>query len=455
MPVSVTAPNAQYRGPGGFLSTPALDNTVLSTYLSPTGIDEYLPAIPTTTANPLYAVFMGVGAESGAEPDGVCDDAPTALMTAGHLTAQFGRIIRDTPTIDRGQLAQTARGEETSLTFLARQGSQGSLYPGMVGNTNADILTNAARGSMFVVGEQLKRKYSKLLWSGSTSNNDPSKPGYLEFPGIDAQVATGQVDALTNTALTDLDSYIVDANFANVASYDIVAQMEDLEYQLYSRAIRTFSGAEFVLAMRPELWHQITALWPIQYNTQAVSNLLNSSGVSVNVDGGSLVSERDAMRQSQMLTVNGRSYRVILDDGIYMHDSTHASLGAGEFASSIYMLPLSVNGGFPVLEIQYLDFRNGDTSAFPGFAQNAESMLDASDGGRYMWAMVQSGWCFKFKARIEPRVVLRAPQLAGKIQRVKWAPMSMPQSPYPGKTYAQAGGLSVTTAPTDYAVWGS
>lgn len=455
MAVNVTSPNAQYRGPGGFLSTPGLDNTVLSTYLSPSGIDEFLPAVPKTTANPLYAVFMGVGDESGTEPDNVCDDAPTALMTAGHMTARFGRVIRDTPTIDRGQLAQTARGEETSLALLARQGSQGSLYPSGTGNLNAQILTSASRGAMFVVGEQLKRKYINLLWNGSTSNNDPSKPGYLEFAGIDSQVATGQVDALTNTALTDLDSYVVDANWANIATYDIVAQLEDLEYQLYTRAIRTFSSANWVIVMRPEMWHQLTMIWPIQYNTQAVAHLLNSTGVSLNVDGGQLVTARDAMRQSQSITINGRTYQVVLDDGIYLHDPSHVSLGAGEFASTIYMLPLTVNGSFPVLEIEYLDFRNGDTSAFPAFDANAESILDASDGGRYMWSIIQSGWCFKFKARIEPRVVLRAPQLAGKIQRVKFSPMSMPPSPMPGEVYAQAGGLSVTTTPTDYAVWGA
>ena len=447
---NTTLPDAQYRGPGGFLSTPGIENVVLSTYISPEGIDEVLPIFGTQVTNPIYPVFMGVGAESGGEPDNVCDDAPTAIMTAGHLTAAFGRVIRDTPLIDKGELTKTTRGETTSLSLLARAGSNGALYPSGVENIGAGILESAARGAMFSVGEQFKRKLGRLLWAGSVSNNDPSKPGYLEFPGIDAQVATGQVDATNNTSLADLDSYVKDAAFGALGTYDIVAHVQDLETKIYHKGLSQFSSASWVFVMRPELWDQLTAIWPIQYNTQAVVNLLNTTGVSVNVDGTQLVMARDAMRQSQQITVNGRTYPVVLDRGINMYDGTDSGVGAGEFASAIYMLPLTVNGSFPVLRLEYLDFRMGDSTPFPGFDAAADF---STDDGRYLWAAINNGWCFKFKARIEPRVVLQAPQIAGKIQRVLWAPMSMPDSPYTDEPYAQAGGLSMIDVPADYAAW--
>lgn len=452
---SATPPDAQYRGPGGFLSTPGLDRTVLSAYVTPSGLDEYLPARPSTVTNPLYAVFMGVTDESGTEPDDVCDDAPTVLMTAGHLTAQFGRIIRDSRKIDAGQLAATVRGQETDLALLARQGMGGSLKPALPGELDQAILTSAMRGAMFGVGEQFRRKYTDLLWNGDPANNDPSKPGYLEFPGLDLQITTGQVDALSGNSLSQLDSYVIDANFADIESYDIVAQMQDMEYQLWSRSTRMFNSAEHVIVMRRELWHKLTEIWPIQYNTQAVAHLLTSTGVALNVDGATLVNARDGMRQSQTLTINGRTYRVILDDGIYMHNSTHGSLGAGEFASTIYFVPLTANG-FPVTEIEYMNFAQSDYNAFSEL--NVAAEVAVTDGGRYLWALVQNGYCFKWKARIEPRIILRAPHLAGKIQRVKWAPMSMPPSGMPSvagtaEPYFSVGGTSLTTIPTDSAVW--
>lgn len=442
----MTTPNAQYRGPGGFMSTPGLDRSVLSTHVTPLGLDQYLPATPTTVTNPLFPIFTGVTDEVGNEPDDVCDAAPTALITSAYLTAQFGRIIRDTPTIDRGRLPQTIAGEPTDLALLAARGRQGSLDLDM---SPDGILTDATRGAMFALGTQFQRKLNKMYWQGNTAVNNPAKPGYLEFPGLDRQVVTGQKDALSGSAVASLDSYVKTANYAMMDDYDIVAHMQDMERVLYHRAIEMFGDATFIIAMRPEMWEELTAVWPIQYSTQSVANLLNTTGVSVNVDGNAIVSARDAMRSSMQITLNGRTYSVVLDHGIYLHDSTNSALVPGRYASTIYMLPLTAYGGFPVLRVEYLDFTKGVVN-MPGFSGREDFWTDS---GRYLWSVVQAATCFNLKARVEPRIVLQAPWLAGKIQRVAFHPLSIDRQPHPDDPYFVDGGVSIRPQTALNAIW--
>jgi len=443
----MTTPNAQYRGPGGFMSTPGLDQAVLSTHITPLGIDQWLPAVPSTLTNPLFPVFTGVTDEIGSEPPNVCDDAPTALMTSATLTAQFGRIIRDTPTIDRGRLPQTVAGEPTELSLLAARGRMGAMDIDM---SPEGILLDATRGSMFVLGTQFQRKLNKMFWQGNPSVNNPAAPGYLEFPGLDRQITTGQVDAVSGSAVAALDSYVKNANYGLLGDYDIVAHLQDLERNLFHRALEMFGDATFVIAMRPEMWEELTAVWPIQYSTQSVGNLLTTTGVSVNVDGNAVVTARDNMRSSMQITLNGRTYPVVLDHGIYLHTSTNSAIPAGRYASSIYMLPLTVYGGYNVLRIEYLDFSKGAPN-MPGLSGREDFW---TDGGRYLWSVVQDATCFHLKARVEPRIVLQAPWLAGKIQRVAFHPLSIDRQPDPDDPYFVDGGVSIRPVTTYSKVWG-
>jgi hypothetical protein len=46
--------------------------------------------------------------------------------------------------------------------------------------------------------------------------------------------------------------------------------------------------------------------------------------------------------------------------------------------------------------------------------------------GRFLWNIVQDGRCFKIQAEIEPRIILKTPQLAARIQNVKYVPVAAP-----------------------------
>ena len=122
----------------------------------------------------------------------------------------------------------------------------------------------------------------------------------------------------------------------------------------------------------------------------------------------------------------------------------------GEYASSIYFVPLTITGSFPVTYMEYLDYRMAqpDMALLPGHVPEFWS-----DDGVFMWAYEGIKYCFKLTARTEQRVVLRTPQLAGKLQHVKYTPLQHLREPYPDSPYWEDGGVSLRPDETKYAVW--
>ena len=70
-----------------------------------------------------------------------------------------------------------------------------------------------------------------------------------------------------------------------------------------------------------------------------------------------------------------------------------------------------------------------------------------------MWAYDDANFCYKLKVKTEQRVVLRTPQLAGKVQNVKYSPLQHLRSYDPDSPYFANGGVSVRGDETTYAVW--
>jgi len=130
---------------------------------------------------------------------------------------------------------------------------------------------------------------------------------------------------------------------------------------------------------------------------------------------------------------------------------TTAELSPGEFASDLYFVPL-VAKGMPSVFLEYVDF-NDPLMQMPSEIKT-HGQWWPTDGGRYLWTMEQMRYCFKIMGKLEPRLILRTPQLAGKIQNIKYSPLQVirdwnPESPY----YAGGGDSSYTTPPTYYSEW--
>jgi hypothetical protein len=284
------------------------------------------------------------------------------------------------------------------------------------------------------------------MWQGTVAAGS--------FPGLASQIATGQVDAASNTACPSLDSDIKDFNYNNVCGtgLDIVEYMSAMMYYLESLAADTgMSPVKFAIAMRPQLWFELSACWPCSYLTNRCTTAqvgYNAVVINDNVN----VSMRDEMRRRMQIPINGEWYDVIEDTGIAESNNVNnGNLEAGQFASSIFVVPLSVVGGLMTTTYrEYVDYR---------LAAPDEALLRGlqewfhTDQGSYSWAYEGIKWCYKLALKTEQRVVLRTPHLAGALQNVMYTPLQHLREPDFDSPYHVDGGVSMPTPGDRYAVW--
>ena len=436
--------------PGGLFDVPGLENEVISTHVTPMGIGSVLPAYPSDTDDPRFPFITGWQASSGAQSVYPCEDAPKTYMKGGNLTAQFGRVSFMTNTIEVDKILHRSRSSSSNLNLIGSMLGNDTLAGGAF-PTNP--LSGVVAAEMVGVGVQFERALATMAWTGALANNTAGG-GYMEFPGLDSQIVTGHVDADTNTAMPAADSVVMNFNYNYVDGtvLDIVEYLSGMEYHMTHLATRTrVAPVTWVIVMRPEMWQYLTMVWPCRYNTNRCSTSAGSNVTIMNDDAN--IRMRDAMRQGMYIDINGRRYRVIEDDGIYEQNNTNdANVPAGSFASTIYWVPLNLRGSMPATFWQYIDYTQVNMELAP-MGQGRQAMGFWSDSGRFLWTTDYVKWCLDMQAKIEPRLVLRTPHLAAKLQNVMYTPLIHNRDWNPDSPYWKDGGVSFRTPTSSYAVW--
>lgn len=430
-------------GAAGIFSTPGLERDIITAHMRPYGIGSSLPLIPSVDEDPRFGSLTGYTAVSGSEVTYACEDAPSGYVKGCNLTARFGLIRRDTQTIDIDKvMLRMNRGDFTDLVLRGQVLGLSKLEPG--GLNQGQILDVVTMSEMVNTAVQAERVLGHQIWQGVTTVVN-------EFPGLDVQIATGQKDADTGTTCPALDSDVKDYNYALVGS-SIVEYLGTLEWYLNNNARGMgLDPVKWVVVMNPNLWFELTAVWPCAYNTNKCTSAVTANS-TVFIDGRENVAERDAMRNGMYIDINGTRYPVILDTGIYEKTNiTNAQVPRGSYASTIYFVPLTITGGFPVLYRQYVDYRRAepDRSLLKGLEE-----FFWTDDGVYSWAITNEKWCYKLHLKTEQRIILRTPQLAGRIDNVRYAPLQHLRDSDPSSSYFKDGGVSLRSGLTaPYAVW--
>jgi len=99
--------------------------------------------------------------------------------------------------------------------------------------------------------------------------------------------------------------------------------------------------------------------------------------------------------------------------------------------------------------MEYLDYRQAASNT--ALLQGREDYW--TDRGMYSWAIEQVKWCYTLTLKTEMRVVLRTPQLAGKLQNVRYSPLQHLRDFDPTSPYWVDGGVSLRTPGTLHSIW--
>lgn len=463
--VAPSSANGPYlHGPGGMFGTPGLNRDVISTRVQPKGLLDMLPVRGTTYTNPLYPYITGFLAASGSNPTGVCDDPQTAGPAKTCIqTATFGRYSYQTRAFELNRVGQqTNRGEFMDLTLVNPiiSGDSGISSPA---SAQGWSFLDEVRLRTTEVGVAFQNKLVRQLYTGNPTNNT-SGNGYEEFPGLDILIGTTKVDAITGTPCPSLHSDIKDFNYAMVNAAGGNTIVNVLTYMMrmlrWNAERMNFGDVEWIIAMRPQLWNELTAVWPCAYMTyRCEANTVNTQTQLV-VNSNDQIAMRDDMRNGMYLLVDGIRYRVALDDGIVEENrADNATIPITGFASDIYVIPRTIrNGTMAATFVEHLDYSadNGLMSSAREIGAGFADTFYWTDGGRYAWhRKPPNNWCVQWMAKIEPRVILLTPHLAGRITNVAYNPLQHERDSIIGDDYFVDGGVQNRAPGRLYSDWNS
>lgn len=434
-------------GPGGIFGGAGVERDIISTRVIPSGLASNLPAMGSVKTNPLYQYVTGFTAPTGSQPDDACGDGPVA----GHIksclqTAQFGRVVYTTDQLEVNKVGQITDRSE----YMDQQFVNDPFITSLVNGIFSDLTANEARAlasevanRFMMVGSAFQDNLSQQLYTGTGTDN--------QFPGLEMLVSEEHYDARTGVECPSLASDIRDFGEVNVNTVDgataIFNQMLSMYRNLDNNAgSMNFGNTNFVWVMRKQLYQALADVWACQYNTFGC--LPANSNVSIDVSGTDQVAFRDRMKQGNYLLLDSVQIPVITDDAL-----VETVVSDGVYASDIYLLPLSVRGGATrTLFWEYFNFAQG---TIPAIREGRLTTDFWSDGGRYLWHKKPPvNWCVQWTGKIEPRIILLTPHLAGRITNVAYQPTRHFRDAYhSGVSFVNGGETDGYPAPSYYSQW--
>ena len=447
---STGSPQGPYiHGPGGLFGIRGLARDIISTHTQITGsLGELIPIMGSDETTPLFPYITGFVRSDQQEKDAICDDPEEAgsFKTCVQTTV-FGRKEFKTREVEVNRIGKRLnRGEFMDLQVvnspLVNQmaGLMQSFYGSSLTNQNAMLGGREMMMRIMEVAIAFQRWFCPTVYSGNPSNSSAGG-GYAEFPGLDLLIGTNKIDALTGQACPSLYSDVKSFSYRVISDEtdpNIHRTLSTMMYILETRARQNnLWPVDFRLVMRSQLFFELTRVWPLQYNTEYVDSNKALGLDNVYLEG---VRMRDDMRNNQYLIINSKRYPVILDDCIpEENNADNGTIPVGGFASDIYIVPFAARGGsLRTLYWEYYDYRN---AVVPDINAANASGFFWSDSGVFLWGLKPpTNWCLDMIAKVEPRLILRTPQLAGRLTDVAYNPLQHINDPLPSQDYWVNGG---------------
>lgn len=462
---SGTPQGPMMHGPEGLWGVMGVERQIISTHVHGPSLAARLPAVASSAIYPYFGYLTGFQDTTGddADWDSSCEDPPTAgAMKNCFQTAQFGQIARQTREVDISRIGELInRGEVTDLVIVNDPvyDQMANIAPTVPGQPN---LRREVLVRMMELGVSFQRAMAPLVFTGDPANNQGT--GYQEWPGLDVLITTAHEDAFTGQQCPSLDSTIVDMAYADASDPD-AGYVNTLTYAMYylERLARqtNLDPVEFAFVMRPELFYEITANWPCTYLTYRCIFGADADQARLNIDAAEVIRMRDAMRNGEYLIIGSKRYEVILDG--YMHEQTEAEISSGGgtptadstcFASDVYIVPLRVAGNILSLYWEYFNFDMAMQAAAD--MRMANGPFWSTDGGRWLWNWkLHVNTCIQAIARIRPRILLRTPQLAMRLQNVMYCHGTQfnVRDVLPGDSFFVNGGVTGRSFTQPFSAW--
>lgn len=441
----VTYPtNTQYsHGFTGFSNQPGVAPDVISTIYRTRGISRNIPFVKSVETVPLFKILTSQAAASGSEPADACSRGPTpGKLSEAQLTAPFGLLKRSTETVSLDRIGQVInRAEPMDLRVI----NNPDILSPWVPETVRDLdLQDEERVQIWRLGLEVERKMeTDAFQANGTNQGAASTQGYKGFYGLDSLINTGKTDIVTGSLVPAADSLVISwANASITATQAIYGVNTDL-VTLFARVLKYMEAKavstamlpiSWRWAMRPDLFWELTAIWPCSYLTNLCTST-NLNGGTQFVSANDQIAMRDEMRNGSFIYVNGMRMPVDLVD-----TNAETAVTGGTVKSDIYLIPYTA-AGFNTLYWQYFDFSNPQAGEF--IRQHMPTgEISLTDAGRYAWTFNRTSFCFYAEMMLQARLILRTAFLAARITNIQYPSTLHSFDAIPSGLYFQQGGGS-------------
>ena len=444
-------PGIPSTGYNGLFNTPGLDPNIVTTYIPPTGLENFLEMAghvrTSVYDNPIFGIITGQTGSQGEEPTAGCDEN---VPTPGNLklcqqTWGFGEMTMKSEVIEMDKLGKLInRGSPIDLQLLNNPFASNVASQITPQNPNDFFRSTVAKLTLELAND-FKRRYARLIWDGNPQNTSGSTGGYKEFNGLNRIINTGYQDVISQAACSAADSLVMDFNNGIVQNNAVgIVRMivETYRDRQYLAEQTQFGQVNYAWVMRKQLFLALTEVWPCAYYTyRCYTASPAGSNSTAFVDAGTQAAMRDSMRAGQFLLIDGVQVPVIIDNTM-----TETNAGNGNFQSNMYLLPLSAPGKFgdtngQLTYVEYFDYR-AQYGAQSGFqAMGPDNIYKVSGDGRFIAVLLSpTAFCRQVMMRTSKRIIMRTPFLAARIDDIRYNVYIHEREWQPGTSFFVNGG---------------
>ena len=419
---------------GGLFANCMLERPVMNVTITPKrALGNRIPVIRRNTQKSMYGYLTDIADPSGSLPSYPCDDPQmVGNLSAAFIEVEKGRVSLKSQTLEMDKIIQRYHnGIATDLYIVGDvRGVSAGVPTGMEDN-QAFMSQAAVRRQFQLIARGLQQEVLKQFWSGDPTNGalNTANGGAKQFWGMEFLVAddygtktnvTGTNKAELNSDIKDFESTCIGAANSNtgLGLYGYMTELEDTITQKAS--LQGYTNVEWVWVMHPTHWAALVKYLPYEMlgdggTVLAGGASVMNNNVSVVVNDMGIATIRQQLQSSMRLSVNGRTYMVILDDSMPVVKT--GSEAPYSTTGDIYFIPLSVEGQ-PVLFWESADYREL-TNALEPIPGGLGSLHGFVDGGMKLVTARHNGFCFDIITKGEYALVFLAPHISGKIENVQ------------------------------------
>lgn len=396
-----------------------------------------IPLFPSEILNEKIEILTGVTDVQGTNPTGFCGTPPTfGNLKVCQQIYSFGKFYLGSGVIDLTTVGSLVNRADTPRQLLNSGRVDNRLVPSILADMPFD--TRDERASLlYTAGFGIERAFDRVSITGSTANTGNSaETGFIqEFNGLDALIKTGYVDADTSQACPAADSKVITfgANINNTIAggdgRDLVEALVDLYTAQRDLAEMLGLVVDFRFVMTRAMFRVVSEVWACNYSTSRCSQ----GDFALNVYANDVVTLRDNMQRGSYLLISGEQIPVRFASGI----PQGGGVTANSFTQDIYLVPMRVNGEASL----YMDYFPMDNPYVQRFADMMPERTYMNNG-LYAVSPSRTQNCIQFSFAAKPRLILRTPFLAGRLDDITFTDLRGTRTPYPDESFYANGGVT-------------